>query len=104
ASASNLRTIRARAIMPDHAMDSGGLVNPKPTDPKPHILLLRPTGHDAARGSRVERRVGAVPRAARVSDERTLLPGQPHDDDGPLFREPWEAQAFAMTLALHEHG
>jgi len=39
-----------------------------------------------------------------VSDERTLLPGQPHDDDGPLFREPWEAQAFAMTLALHEHG
>ena len=54
--------------------------------------------------ARVDRRVGAVPRAARVSDERTLLPGQPHDDDGPLFREPWEAQAFAMTLALHEHG
>lgn len=25
-------------------------------------------------------------------------------DDGPLFSEPWQAQAFAMTLALHERG
>ena len=33
-----------------------------------------------------------------------LLPDQPHDDGGPVFREPWEAQAFAMTLALHERG
>lgn len=24
--------------------------------------------------------------------------------DGPPFREPWQAQAFAMTLALHERG
>ena len=32
------------------------------------------------------------------------LPGQPRDDNGPVFREPWEAQAFAMTLALHEKG
>jgi nitrile hydratase accessory protein len=28
----------------------------------------------------------------------------PRDNDGPVFREPWEAQAFAMTLALHERG
>ena len=32
------------------------------------------------------------------------LPSIPHDNDGPVFREPWEAQAFAMTLALHERG
>jgi nitrile hydratase accessory protein len=32
------------------------------------------------------------------------LPLQPRDDDGPVFREPWEAQAFAMTLALHRSG
>lgn len=32
------------------------------------------------------------------------LSGQPKDDDGPVFREPWEAQAFAMTLSLHERG
>jgi nitrile hydratase accessory protein len=30
------------------------------------------------------------------------VPGVPRDDDGPVFREPWEAQAFAMALALHE--
>ena len=28
----------------------------------------------------------------------------PRDDDGPVFREPWEAQAFAMTLELHQAG
>jgi nitrile hydratase accessory protein len=32
------------------------------------------------------------------------LPDIPRDDDGPVFREPWEAQAFAMALALHERG
>ena len=32
------------------------------------------------------------------------VPGIPHDDDGPVFREPWEAQAFAMALALHARG
>jgi nitrile hydratase accessory protein len=32
------------------------------------------------------------------------IPGLPQDEDGPVFREPWEAQAFAMTLALHERG
>ena len=28
----------------------------------------------------------------------------PRDADGPVFAEPWEAQAFAMTLTLHERG
>jgi nitrile hydratase accessory protein len=32
------------------------------------------------------------------------VPGVPRDADGPVFREPWEAQAFAMTLALYERG
>ena len=31
-------------------------------------------------------------------------PGLPADRDGPVFRAPWEAQAFAMALALHEKG
>ncbi len=26
------------------------------------------------------------------------------DADEPVFREPWEAQAFAMTLTLHRRG
>jgi nitrile hydratase accessory protein len=32
------------------------------------------------------------------------VPGIPRDRDGPVFREPWEAQAFAMALALHARG
>jgi nitrile hydratase accessory protein len=32
------------------------------------------------------------------------VPDIPLDGDGPVFREPWEAQAFAMTIALHEGG
>jgi nitrile hydratase accessory protein len=32
------------------------------------------------------------------------VPGIPRDDDGPVFREPWEAHAFAMALALHGRG
>ena len=29
----------------------------------------------------------------------------PRESDGaPVFRAPWEAQAFALTLALHERG
>ena len=33
-----------------------------------------------------------------------ISPGIPRDNDGPVFREPWEAQAFAITLALQERG
>jgi nitrile hydratase accessory protein len=33
-----------------------------------------------------------------------LLPSLPRDTDGPVFREPWEAQSFAMVLALYERG
>ncbi len=32
------------------------------------------------------------------------LPDRPGDGDGPVFAEPWEAQAFALTLKLHEAG
>jgi nitrile hydratase accessory protein len=39
--------------------------------------------------------------AARAT---SAVPGVPRDDDGPVFREPWEAQAFAMALTLHERG
>lgn len=32
------------------------------------------------------------------------LANVPRDADGPVFNAPWEAQAFAMTLALYERG
>jgi nitrile hydratase accessory protein len=28
----------------------------------------------------------------------------PQDQQGPVFREPWEAQAFAMAVLLHDAG
>ncbi|MEX1036236.1 MAG: nitrile hydratase accessory protein [Sneathiella sp.] len=28
----------------------------------------------------------------------------PRDGGGPVFEEPWQAQAFAMTIKLHEAG
>jgi nitrile hydratase accessory protein len=37
-------------------------------------------------------------------DPHAALPDQPRDGSGPVFREPWEAQAFAITVALHEQG
>src|SRR3984957_8506412 len=42
------------------------------------------------------------PAAARRA--REAVPGIPFDAEGPVFREPWEAQAFAMALALHARG
>jgi len=32
------------------------------------------------------------------------LPALPRDADGPVFREPWEATAFALALRLHAAG
>jgi nitrile hydratase accessory protein len=32
------------------------------------------------------------------------LPGMPADDDGPVFAEPWQARAFALTVAMHQRG
>lgn len=42
------------------------------------------------------------PAAARRATE--AVPGIPRDEHGPVFREPWEAQAFAMALALQQRG
>ncbi len=39
-----------------------------------------------------------------LSELREALPDQPRDAEGPVFKAPWEAQAFAMALALHERG
>ena len=39
-----------------------------------------------------------------MKPDLTTLPTLPRDDEGPVFRTPWEAQAFGMTLALFERG
>ena len=47
-------------------------------------------------------RASIDPAAARHATDSVR--GIPRDEEGPVFREPWEAQAFAMALALHERG
>jgi nitrile hydratase accessory protein len=42
------------------------------------------------------------PVAARRATD--AVPGIPRNGEGPVFREPWEAQAFALALALHQRG
>ena len=42
------------------------------------------------------------PVAARRAVE--VVAGIPRNADDPVFREPWEAHAFAMALMLHERG
>ena len=42
--------------------------------------------------------------AAAATRATSAVPSIPRDEDGPVFREPWEAQAFAMALSLHERG
>ena len=32
------------------------------------------------------------------------VPSIPRDGEEPVFREPWEAQAFALTLGLYQQG
>jgi nitrile hydratase accessory protein len=42
------------------------------------------------------------PAAARRATE--AIPSIPCNVEGPVFREPWEAQTFAMAVALRERG
>lgn len=43
---------------------------------------------------------------AELPDDATLtaVPALPRDEGGPVFEEPWQAQAFAMTIRLHQAG
>jgi len=44
------------------------------------------------------------PDPVQSSDKLTALPELPRDEGGPVFAEPWQAQAFAMALRLSEQG
>ena len=41
------------------------------------------------------------PAAHRATEAVSSIP---RDQNGPVFREPWEAQAFAIAVSLHERG
>ncbi len=34
----------------------------------------------------------------------SALPRLPRDAEGPVFAEPWQAQAFALAVQLHQQG
>ena len=45
------------------------------------------------------------PPDAKLDAERLeALPPLPQDDAGPVFAEPWQAQAFALAVRLSERG
>ncbi len=46
----------------------------------------------------------AAAESRAAHDAAAAIPGLPRDAEGPVFREPWEAQAFAMVVALQARG
>jgi nitrile hydratase accessory protein len=38
------------------------------------------------------------------SDQLSTLPKLPRNEDGPVFAEPWQAQAFALAVRLSVQG
>jgi nitrile hydratase accessory protein len=45
-----------------------------------------------------------MPESIVNSEQIAALPRIPRDDGGPVFAEPWQAQAFAMAVRLSEEG
>jgi len=44
------------------------------------------------------------PDSAPLSSDLLALPHLPRDEGGPVFAEPWQAQAFALAVKLSEQG
>jgi nitrile hydratase accessory protein len=44
------------------------------------------------------------PDSTARAEELASLPRLPRDELGPVFAEPWEAQAFALAVKLSEQG
>ena len=44
------------------------------------------------------------PNSTQGAEKLAALPRLPRDEGGPVFSEPWQAQAFALAVKLSEHG
>lgn len=44
------------------------------------------------------------PDRTNASENLAALPQLPRDEGGPVFAEPWQAQAFALAVKLSEQG
>ena len=42
--------------------------------------------------------------AVSIAEATRAVPGIPCAAEGPVFKEPWEAQAFALAVTLQEKG
>src|SRR3984885_11062906 len=77
-----------------------------------HRTVRRPriVGRDfRSHAEGLDRRVRAVSGTGMTADAATLRATQsvasiPRNDDGPVFREPWQAEAFALALSLNARG
>lgn len=45
-----------------------------------------------------------LPQGNGIEEARKVVPGIPCGAEGPVFKEPWEAQAFAIAVALQARG
>jgi len=45
-----------------------------------------------------------MPSPTPARGTRSQVPGMGRGADEPVFREPWEAQVFALAVALHDRG
>src|SRR5256885_7678735 len=46
----------------------------------------------------------SMPNPIVNSEHIAALPRLPRDEEGPVFAEPWQAQAFALAVKLSERG
>jgi nitrile hydratase accessory protein len=46
----------------------------------------------------------STPELQRHPERITSLPSLPRDEGGPIFAEPWQAQAFALAVQLSAQG
>src|SRR6202035_698385 len=67
-------------------------------------MPIRPSRFRSTRSSPTSIRPDMAVDPAASRRAREAVPSIPCDAEGPVFREPWEAQAFAMALTLHESG
>src|SRR5580698_11484396 len=77
-----------------------------------HGAVRRPRIMGRQRGTvaqSLDRGVRALSGAGMSADAATLRATQsvqsiPRNDEGPVFRAPWEAEAFALAVSLNERG
>jgi nitrile hydratase accessory protein len=46
----------------------------------------------------------STPEKLKAAERLASLPSLPRDESGPVFAEPWQAQAFALAVTLSTQG